>query len=134
MNHTLAAIYGIQEQVTKNVSSIFSKEDVFKLLKTIEHSAELDMDDTPAPDEKKDTRRPYSDLIELINKIKSAVEERIEEIDLGVSDIDYAQFECDGDRISVSEIEFDGTFKEEAYRDIIERIDQFWWEHLKDGE
>ena len=130
MTNALAAIYGIQEQVTKNVSSIFSKEDVFKLLSHIEGAAQKDMDNTPAPEE---SPTQDNNLEMLIDQIKAAIEERIEEIELGVSDIDYAQFECDGDRIQVSEIEFDGAFKDEAYRDIIERIDQLV-KAFEDGE
>jgi hypothetical protein len=98
------------ELVKNSPASIFTKEDVIKLLN--------DVSDVPAGDEDKDKATITEDQMnELIDAVRFDLSMSLDSAD--VVDLDSAKFELNGDVLSVTDIDVDTSNVENVVEDAI---------------
>lgn len=104
----------VKEQVVESLGSLFTKEDVIKVIDSIEVSQGVGMDE----DKMKEIEEHLESMENLIEQIESDVD------DLEV-DEDDVEFGLDGNRLYVENVNFDKSSIESTIRDLKEQIEEF---------
>lgn len=104
----------VKEQVVESLGSLFTKEDVIKVIDSIEVGQGVGMDE----DKMKEIEEHLESMENLIEQIESDVD------DLNV-DEDNVEFGLDGNRLYVENVDFDKSSIESTIRDLKEQIEEF---------
>lgn len=104
----------VKEQVAESLGSLFTKEDVIKVIDSIEVNQGVGMDE----ERMKEIGEHLESMENLIEQIESDVD------DLSV-DEDEVEFGLDGNRLYVENVDLDKSSIESTIRDLKEQIEEF---------
>lgn len=104
----------VKEQVVESLGSLFTKEDVIKVIDSIEVSQGVGMDE----DKMKEIEEHLESIEDLVETIESDLD------DLSV-DEDSVEFGLDGNRLFVESSDLDKSSIESTIRDLKEQIEEF---------
>lgn len=104
----------VKEQVGASLGSLFTKEDVIKVIDSIEVNQGIGMDE----ERMKEIEEHLESMENLIEQIESDVE------DLNV-DEDEVEFGLDGNRLYIENVDLDKSSVDSTIRDLKEQIESF---------
>lgn len=104
----------VKEQVMESLGSLFTKEDVVKVIDSIEVNKGVVMDE--------DKMNEIMEYLESMGNIVEQIESDVDDLNV---DEDNVEFGLDGNRLYVENVDFDKSSIESTLRDLKVEIEKF---------